>query len=135
MTTTQCDPTPAPTDLVIAILHEVLSKLRDLVATGHATSIDLRRLPLTDVDSIRLRAILGQGEVHAEFDALGVSKISETRIAGVWLTTHANAAGDTIGQMIDIAFVPEILAASPSEVSSAANALAATLTEFRPPPT
>jgi hydrogenase-1 operon protein HyaF len=120
--------------LVLAILHELLAKLRDLAAKGWTSSIELRRLPLTSADREQLRALLGQGEVIAEISALGPSKITKTRFSGAWWVEHKNADGDKVGESIEIAPVPQMLPAAPSNTQEAADALAAVLGEVKPSP-
>ncbi len=116
--------TTEPSQLVLAILHELLTKLRELAASGRTASIDFRRLPLTVADRERLGALLGQGEVVVEIQALGSSKITETRFPGIWWVNHQNAAGDTVGEAIEIALVPEMLRATLSDAAAATEALA-----------
>lgn len=128
-------PKPAPvlaksSALVRAVLSEVLSKLLDLASNGRAASIDLRRLPLTVADREQLKSDLGQGEVRAEFDALGASNIVETQYSGVWWVTHRSAAGDMVGETIEIALIPEILATTPPQTVEAAETLAAELAKL-----
>lgn len=120
--------------LVLAILHELLAKLRDLAAKGWTSSIELRRLPLTSADREQLRSLLGQGEVIVEVSALGPSRITETRFSGAWWIDHKNAAGDKVGESIEIAPVPKMLPAAPSDTQAAADALAAVLGEVKPSP-
>jgi|LNAP01.1.fsa_nt_gb hydrogenase-1 operon protein HyaF len=117
--------------LVLAILHELLTKLGELAASGRTATIDLRRLPLTAADRQQLSALLGQGEVIVEIQALGPSKITETRFPGVWWVDHKNAAGDTVGEAIEIALVPEILHATSSDAAASVEALVTLLTDFR----
>lgn len=119
--------------LVLAILNQLEARLRDLADAGRNSTIDLHMLPLTAGDRKQLEAFLGHGEVTASLDILGASKITESAIAGVWWVTHANASGDVVVEQIEIALVPEILAATPAESRSAANTLAARLAELRSP--
>jgi hydrogenase-1 operon protein HyaF len=119
-----------PSVLVLAVLHELLTKLNDLAASGRTSTIDLRRLPLVRTDRERLRSLVGQGEVVAEIQALGPSKIVETRFPGAWWVDHKNPAGDTVGDLIEIAFVPQILCATQSDALTAAKALEQMLDEF-----
>jgi hydrogenase-1 operon protein HyaF len=70
------------------ILHEIQSLLSDLVESGKSSSIDLRSLPLLPGDYEKLKEVLGQGEVSATLEALGVTHVRETAIHGVWWVTH-----------------------------------------------
>lgn len=120
-----------PSPMVLAILHELLTKLRELAANGRPEPIDLRRLPLTAADREQLSALLGQGEVKVEIKALGPSKIKETRFPGIWWVDHKNAAGDTVGEAIEIALVPEMLRATSSDAAASTEALVTLLISFR----
>lgn len=119
-----------PSPMVLAILHELLTKLRELATSGRAAPIDLRRLPLTAADGEQLRALLGQGEVMAEIQALGPSRFAETRFPGIWWVDHKNAAGETVGEAIEIALVPEMLRATSSDAAASTEALVTLLTGF-----
>jgi hydrogenase-1 operon protein HyaF len=131
MSTPAANEANRPSSLVLAVLHEVLAKLRDLASSGKSATIDLRRLPLTAGDGHHLRAMLGRGEVTAEFDALGPSKIIETRFAAVWWVTHMNGEGQIVGDTIEIAFVPEILMSSALDAGEAASRLETELTQLQ----
>jgi hypothetical protein len=119
--------TVGPSVLARAVLNELLSKLRDLTENGRTANIDLKRLPLTTADRELLKTHLGRGEVNAKFDALGVSKITETRFSGIWWAIHKNAGGDVVGETIEIALIPEILATTLPQAVEAADTLAAEL--------
>jgi hydrogenase-1 operon protein HyaF len=113
--------------LVNAILQELSWKLTDLATAGRNSMIDLRRLPLTPPEYDQLKELLGRGELAIELNALGVSNIVETRFSGVWWVTHMNAAGDKVGDVLEVALVPELVGATTSEVATAAEALSGIL--------
>jgi hydrogenase-1 operon protein HyaF len=113
--------------LVNAILQELIWKLTDLATAGRNSMIDLRRLPLTPPEYDQLKELLGRGELAIELNALGVSNIVETRFSGVWWVTHMNAAGDKVGDVLEVALVPELVGATTSEVATAAEALSGIL--------
>lgn len=116
--------------LITAILHELQSKLRDLAEAGRGSTIDLRRLPLTSSDYGQLKGLLGKGELVIEFNALGESRIMETRFSGVWWVTHMNAAGEKVGDFLEIALVPELVAATSLEIAAAAESLSQMLRDI-----
>jgi hydrogenase-1 operon protein HyaF len=92
-----------------ALLHEVASLLARLVETGEAASIDLRSLPLAPADYALLEETLGRGEVAVEIQAAGLTRVRETGVNGVWWVKHYNAVGETVGELIEVTCVPEIL--------------------------
>ena len=98
-----------------AILREIESLLAELVASGRAGRIDLRSLPLLPGDEARLVAVLGEGEVDADIQAMGATRVRETAVPGVWWVTHANADGQTVAELIEVALVPEILKTHPED--------------------
>jgi len=106
-----------------AILREIESLLAELVASGRAGRIDLRSLPLLPGDEARLAAVLGEGEVDADIQAMGTTRVRETEVPGVWWVTHANADGQTVAEFIEVALVPEILKAHPEDVRAGRNIL------------
>lgn len=113
----------AETGNLLPLLHEIRHALRKLLGTGEETTIDLRALPLAPGEESRLEAALGEGEVKATLDALGESRLVETRYSGVWRVTHFNAQGETIGKYIEIARVPSLLQAQKEEMQGALDAL------------
>ena len=98
------------------LLHQVRHALADLLNHGQESCIDLRGLPLTPGEERELLDILGRGEVSASLDALGHSLIRETRFPGVWLCIHKNQAGETMGKLIEITRIPNILKAQPEDM-------------------
>ena len=100
------------------ILHEIRHALAKLLESGEETVIDLRSLPLSDVDQDYLVGALGNGELECRLDALGRSVIRETSYHGVWLVTHYNEGERVIGQFVEITFVPSILKSDPIDIRS-----------------
>ena len=77
---------------------------------------DLRRLPLAPGEEERLDALLGEGEVRAEVDALGPTTVQETLYPGVWLITHCNAEGATVARFIEVTRIPELLRSQQEDI-------------------
>jgi len=100
------------------ILHEIRHALAKLLESGEETVIDLRSLPLSDVDQDYLVGALGNGELECRLDALGRSVIRETSYHGVWLVTHYNEGERVIGQFVEVTFVPSILKSDPIDIRS-----------------
>lgn len=93
-----------------AILSEVAASAVHFAATGETASIDLRCLKSMPEERRMLNVLLGQGEVTAVVEALGNSEIHETAIPCVWLVRHRNTEDELVGELIEIAEVPEVVA-------------------------
>jgi len=101
------------------ILFEVFHALEALLASGESSIIDLRSIPLAPGEEEIILNTLGQGEVHAQLNALGPSEIVETRYAGVWLVTHFNDDAAIVSRFIEITRIPEILRSQREDISNA----------------
>ena len=122
-----CTPVPARFGSAPAVLHEIRHALARLIETGEPTCIDLAALPFGPGDQEQLLDALGSGEVRASIDALGETRIQETRYSGVWLVDYYNTEGERIGLQIEVATVPRLLQAQPEGLPAALDALAARL--------
>lgn len=124
---------PARTDGVgggvAAILHEIATRLEQLAGTQEPFAIDLRSLPLNAFDRMELKRALGDGEVRATLAAEGISTIRETRIPGVWWIEHRDPQEQVIAELIEVTYVPAILARVPAEISAGAHALREQMTQ------
>jgi len=101
------------------LLHEIKHALDNLIETGKTTIIDLRSLPLAPGEEEKILNTLGQGEVQAQLNALGVSDITETQYAGVWIVTHYNDEQHIISRFIEVTTMPEILCSQTEDVMEA----------------
>ncbi len=108
----------ADTGNVIPLLHEIRHALSRLWEQKKETVIDLRRIPLSPDEDIKLTTFLGAGEVQATINALGLAEIQETSYSGVWIETHHNSDGEILGKYISVSIVPAILRAQPEEIQS-----------------
>jgi hydrogenase-1 operon protein HyaF len=106
-----------------ALLRELLRLLEGLASGGEGGSIDLRSVPLTDADKQELHDVLGSGAIDARIDALGESRVRETRFPGIWWVTHCNEAGATVAELIEVEDVPTILRACKQDVVDATEQL------------
>ncbi len=102
----------------VPILHEVLHALRRLTELGESTTIDVKSLPFGPGDEAQLLEALGSGEVRATVDALGETRVWESRYPGAWLVDHYNVEGERIAFHIEIAEVPQILRSQPEDVAT-----------------
>ena len=108
---------------LLPLLHEIRHALQKLLEHDEETVIDLRALPLAPGEEKRLEEALGKGEVSATLDALGESRLTETRYSGVWLVTHYNSNGEVMGKYIEITRIPSLLRCQDEEMSAALAAL------------
>ncbi len=100
----------------LPLLHEIEVLLEDLIANGKSGSIDLRSLPMLPDDYTQLYDALGQGEVNATLDAMGLTQVRETAVHGVWWVTHYNTDETIIAEFIEVTTVPEILRTHPADM-------------------
>ncbi len=98
------------------ILNEVLHALDRLIDTDEPTMIDLAGLPFGPGELDELEAALGKGELAAQLDALGSSRIRETAYAGVWWIEHRNVNDEVVGQYLEITRFPEILSSQEADI-------------------
>jgi hydrogenase-1 operon protein HyaF len=111
----------------IPVLYEVRHALARLIAAGEETRIDLNAIPFGPGDEERLVGLLGTGEVSADVEALGPTRVQETAIPGVWLLDYRNAEGERLALHLEIASVPEILRTQREDLDTAIAALDARL--------
>ena len=109
------------------LLHEVKHALDNLIETGHTTIIDLRSIPLAPGEEDKILHTLGQGEVKAQLNALGLSEVIETQYAGVWIVTHYNDEQEIISRFIEVTTMPEILCSQTEDIMAAYSRLAITV--------
>jgi hydrogenase-1 operon protein HyaF len=100
-----------------ALLAEIAARLEKLASNGETWMIDLNSLPFARGEYEQLRQTLGQGEVSARIEAIGPSEIIETRYPGVWWVTHYNVEGDIVADLIEIAWIPEIITSQPEDLN------------------
>lgn len=115
--------TEAGTGNVQPLLHELRHALGRLARGDEGTVIDLRALPLAPGEEAKIEALLGEGEVHAELHALGLTTIQETTFSGVWMVTHRNADDAVIARFIEVCRIPEILQAQPEDIQESVQRL------------
>jgi len=109
------------------VLHEIEAMLGALARCGHANIIDLRRAPLTAADYDCLNRVLGEGEVSAELDALGKTRIRETAVPGVWWVRHHDTSDQVLGEFIEVASCPDLLLRPEQEIRAGQRLLRARL--------
>ncbi len=111
----------------LPILNEIRHALARLAEHGEPTRIDLAAMPFGPGDEERLMTLLGQGEVEAKVDALGPTRIWETRFPGVWVLDYANVDGERIALQIEVDAVPQLLRTQDEDLKDSLAALDAAL--------
>ena len=106
-----------------AILSEIEECVARFAAGGEGVSIDLRCLKSMPEEREMLAALLGHGEVSATIDASGRSELYETSVPCVWWVRHRNSEDEIVGEMIEIAEVPEVMLGDRKAVASGLEAL------------
>jgi len=113
-----------------AVLTEVAELLGRLLETGKGDSIDLRSLPLSPADRVWLDEQLGCGEVEISLDAGGHSVLSETAFSGVWKVVHRDMDERVVAELIEVAYVPEIILPTSMDIEKSCNKLQSSLREI-----
>jgi hydrogenase-1 operon protein HyaF len=116
---------------VVAILHEVEHLLARLADTGEVGAIDLHSLPMAPSDYESLREALGEGEVAASLGIGSPSHVRETGFPGAWWVQHCDPSGEVAAEYLEIATVPEILAADLHDVRQGTGRLKNRITQMK----
>ncbi|MCG6861919.1 MAG: hydrogenase expression/formation protein [Chromatiaceae bacterium] len=117
--------TPEAWDNSLPILHEIRHGLKRLAETDESTLIDLNAIPFGPNDEARLLALLGKGEVKAEVDALGPTRVWESAVHGVWIIDHRNLEEQRLALHIEITKIPDILRTQSQDIIEALRAFEA----------
>ena len=116
-----------------SLVQEIAVSLDRLLNSGEGTVIDLLALPfLTEDDREQLHGLLGEGEVSATVEAMGPTEVVETAYAGVWWVTYYGADGEVVAERIEVARMPDILAAQDPDMRAGLGRLLAHLPEPAP---
>ena len=108
---------------VLPLLYEVGHALEKFQRCSQTTTIDLRRIPMTQADEQEFEAFLGEGEVNIEIETLGQTKVRETKFPGVWHIVHYNADDEIMGKFITVAAVPDLVLTQPEDAARGLRAL------------
>ena len=111
----------------LPLLHQIHHGLERLIHAGESTCIDLLSIPSGPGQEALLLQTLGRGEVEASMDALGYTRIWETRFPGVWLVDHYNSENTRIALHIEISWVPKILCSQLPDIEEGYKRLGSTL--------
>jgi len=108
---------------VVPLLHEIRHALTRFQESGETTTIDLRRIPMTEHDENQLENFLGVGEVSVEINAVGPTHVFETQFAAVWHIEHRNADGEIATKFIMVTSVPDLVKTQPEDANRSIRAL------------
>jgi hydrogenase-1 operon protein HyaF len=122
-----------PSGQVLALLQEIQDMLTALAERGEENRIDIRSLPLSPADYDFLKQFLGNGEVSAEVNALGLSEIKETRFSGVWWLLHYNSHAEIMAELIEVTLLPDILKTQAPDLIDSCNTLREYLQKLQTP--
>jgi len=100
------------------LLNEIIHALDRLLGTDEPTVIDLASLPFAPGELDELEQALGNGELNAELDAMGKSRIRETAFPGVWWVEHRNTGGAIVGRYVEVTRCPEILLSQDADIGA-----------------
>lgn len=92
-----------------AILSEIEESALRFFETGDAASIDLRCLKSMPEEREMLASLLGHGEVSAAINVTGRTDLYETSVPCVWWVRHRDSEDEIVGELIEIAEVPDVL--------------------------
>lgn len=119
----------AATGNLVPLMHEIRHALERLAQGKEGTSIDLLSLPLAPGEEERIEAVLGEGEVRAELQALGPTVVQETSYPGVWLVTHRDANDAVIARLVEVTRMPAILMSQQEDIERGISKLKSELQE------
>jgi len=105
--------------MVESLLCEIAQALELFAQTGETSTINLRALPMGDMDRKALETRLGHGEVEARLNVAGPSEIWETSFTGVWWVRHFGGDERIAAEEINITSVPDILLAHREDARAA----------------
>ena len=123
----QADRPPPDYGNALPILSEIRHAVARFAETGEASCIDLAAIPFGPGDEERLMQLLGRGEVEATVQALGPTRIWETRFPGIWVLDYANGDNQRVALQIEIDEVPRILRTQQADLGDCLAALDARL--------
>ena len=109
--------------LAMALGHEILAHLDQLLASGEPGALDLKSMPMSPADYRALRSLLGEGEIDLTLELDGPTRIRETAFPGVWWIQHRDAAGTILAENIEINRVPQFLQTPGDAVEQSADLL------------
>lgn len=113
-----------------AVLTEISEILEHLLETGEEASIDLHGLPLSPADRVWLDEQLGRGEVEINLDAGGSSVLTETAFSGVWKVVHRDVDERVVAELIEVAYVPDIVRPTKADIKKAYERLQSNLKQI-----
>ena len=93
----------------LAIVSEIKASAMIFAETCETASIDLRCLKAMPEEREILASMLGEGEVSVVVDTAGRTEIRETSVPCVWWIRHCDAQGETVGELIEVTCIPDLI--------------------------
>ena len=93
----------------LPVFWEIRHALALFLSAGKTSVIDLEAVPFGPGDKEQLLRWLGEGEVTAELNALGRSRVWESRFPGIWVIDHYNPQEERMTLQVEITDIPELL--------------------------
>jgi len=118
---------------VVTLLQELALRVERLLSHGEHGCVDLGRAPMNPRRRRQLRECLGSGQTSAMTCALGVIRVEETAMGGVWWISHHDRQGNLLVELIEIGRFPAILEAQTADIRRGRSQLLA-LAEGGPAP-
>lgn len=118
---------PSQGENAYALLHEMVNLLQQLLSRDEPSHIDLRALPLSRQDLEVLAETLGEGDVFGEVAEVGLTRVRQTGIPGIWWVVHLDEEEQIIGEFIEVNYCPEVLITPTEDIRDGREALQARL--------
>lgn len=113
----------------LALLHQVVALLKQLLTQDEPGHIDLRAIPLSAEDMALLAETLGEGGIFAEVRDYGLTRARQTGIPGVWWVVHLDDEEQLLAEFIEVNYCPEVLITPTEDIRDGREALKARLFE------
>ncbi len=112
------------------ILQQLVEMVKELKQQEEPSHIDLLQLPLSTDELLKLWEILGEGEIHAEVEHLGISRIYSTSVPAVWRVTHFDDNDEVLSDFLEVSYCPEIMITHDEDINSGIELMKAKIFEI-----
>ncbi len=113
-----------------SLLHELQERSARYQPGAENHVINFTLLPLTDVDSQVLTAVLGQIPLVIRSGGYGSSRVFATGLRHVWAVQYVNGMGNVILDTLEVGGVPVSVLAAREDFEDSAERLAEILEAF-----
>ena len=94
---------------ITVILQQVVEMIKVLKEKEEPSHLDLQQLPLSNDELLELDELLGEGNVKAEVEHLGFTRIYATAIPSLWRVVHFNDEEEILSDFLEVSYCPEII--------------------------